>query len=304
MNRIAQISLASLAVAAVACKGDLPQETSSLDLSDSGLALALEVPSGAEVRKESSSVVVEWGPHGEQGSIDLSKRKPELVCTGQDENCKVLEQDETSMIKQVTFVKRELIKGVAHLAIEGADYQCLASGPSQAVVKRLLDACKTAKASGKAVADGKKPAAKPGAAAPTLQKVAVEIDDRGSPLKYSIEVPEGHTVLESGTGRTFSSPKSVPIREQVSVAVNPYLSVKSMADAEKQFNSLGLGAIADKRELSKTSFLLKDAPRGTGGFLTVVVFANSEKRTVMARCFGPASLGPTLEAMCTSLKLD
>jgi hypothetical protein len=50
VNRIAQISLASLAVAAVACKGDLPKETSPLDLSESGLALALEVPSGAEVR--------------------------------------------------------------------------------------------------------------------------------------------------------------------------------------------------------------------------------------------------------------
>ncbi len=289
------------------CSAKLPEGSTKIDLAPFGLPIAVEVPANGVGQKVGARAVIDFGPHGEAGSLSFEKSAIELKCTFMEESCKVIEQDATSLIKETTYRKRTSLRAIANVKLGSVTISCSAEAKSLANVKRLLNACKGATASGPLEATTALTSTQVPAAAPTLEEVTSSASDRQGPFAFSIRVPTGHTTIESGAGRTYGAAKGTPPASALSVTVSPFLKVASLAAAEKETKMLdigGLDTIAEKRELSKTSFYLATAPRGTGRFLTVYVYASGKKRAGVAKCFGPQSMKATLEEMCSSFKID
>jgi hypothetical protein len=303
-------ALGPVALMALAgCGTKLPSETSKLDLTSSGVPISIDAPNDGITSSEGSGVVIRWGAHGEGGSLSFSRRATELKCTALDDDCKVLEQDGTSLIKEKTIFKKKKIDGSANIKFGSHSFSCLAQAGTIEDVRRLVSACKGATATSAML----EPPTLTSAVAPivdappVLEEVSSKATDRQGPFNFSIRVPEGHTTIESGLSLVYASPKGTPLLKTVTVTVSPTDPVKSLSIAEKEVRSLdigGLDTIAEKRELSKTSFFLHTAPRGTGKLMTVYVYAAGKKRTAFAKCYGSEASKKTLVDMCSSLKVD
>jgi hypothetical protein len=309
---VAPFGALTVAVFLSGCGSKLPKETEKVDLAQAGLAVALEAPRGGQARKDGARALIEWGPHGEAGTLSLGKREVDLKCNGQDEDCKLVEPTPNSVIKETTFMKRAHVDGLANIATGGTTLGCKVSAKDVDDVRRLLAACRSVSAAAPLIdttslTSASAAAAAPSAAPPSLEAVTASAKDSKGPFSFSIRVPVGHSVLESGAARTFGSPRETPVASQLSVTVSPYASVTSLANAEKAARLLditGLDRIADRRELSKTSFLVSTAPRGSGRMMTVSVYANGKKRSALAKCSGTEALRATLEEMCASLEVE
>lgn len=311
ISRSSLLGAVTLATLLPGCGAKLPQETEKVDLTQSGMAVTLEAPRGATKTKERTSASLEWGTHAEAGRLSLTFREAELKCTGLDENCKILEQTPTSILKETTFMKKTHYRGLANVKTGGTTLGCEATAHDADDVRRLLAACQTVTATGPLVSATTITSASSAKAAPAaplvLEDVHGDAKDMKGAFTYTIRAPKGHTVRGSGAYQTYGSPAGTPLTNQVSVSVSPYKKVTSLASAEKEagtMNLTGLETIADRRELTKTSFLVATAPRGTGGFMTLYVYASGKKRSAMAKCWGPASVKASLEEMCTSLQVD
>lgn len=115
---------------------------------------------------------------------------------------------------------------------------------------------------------------------------------------YSVKIVKGSKTLAKDTySHTYSYPLPGGLFEY-NVAIGK-IDAANLDAAVKNATMIGSTEIADKKELSKGTFLVVKAPQGK--LQEVHVFTKGKKGALSAKCAGPAEGKDTLIEICSSL---
>jgi hypothetical protein len=298
--------LATLVVAGAlcGCKRGLPSGEQSMDFSSLGLNVALTAPPAGTTGKNliGGSPYVAWDEgRGETGHLDFERGKASLECTTFEDDCKILQKDDASSVRDVSInlfgTAHRFIHATANVAVGGAPFHCSITAQSADDARRLVAACLTAKATGPL--DAPQPAAgntaAPAAGVASAAPSHIELEDRTIvPMACSIRTPKGSKVLsESALTSKYSLPLPGGAFDiSVEIVASGETSLENAKTAATRF---GIEHVSDAKKLGSGLLEVVNEPRG------VLQSVSTYAPHVSARCQGPVQYLADLTAMCESL---